>query len=123
MSSKKQESDLQRQIKYLKDRYPKYSVIKDIGSGINYKRRGFKTLLELVLSNDVEEIVVYSKDRLSRFSGDLIQDICKHYNTKLTIVSDDISGKTDEEEFAEDLISIITVFTARFYGKRKYRNS
>lgn len=119
VSSKKQEQDLQRQIKYLRSRFPKHKVIKDIGSGINYRRKGFKTLLELILSNDVEEIVVFSKDRLSRFSNELIEDICRHYGTKLTVVSNETTQKT-QEELAEDLISIVTVFTSRFYGKRKY---
>lgn len=123
VSSKKQERDLQRQIRVLKNKYPSYRIIKDIGSGINYKRKGFKTLLELILSNDVEEIVVYSKDRLSRFSMPLIEDICQHYNTKITIVSNESNNKSEQEEFAEDIISIITVFTARVYGRRKYKNS
>lgn len=46
VSSKKQENDLERQVKYLQKRYPDYEVIKDIGSGINYKRKGFRGILE-----------------------------------------------------------------------------
>ena len=69
--------------------------------------------------DDLEEIVVYSRDRLSRFNADIIEDICNHYTT-LSVVSTK-PQKSDAEELSEDIISIITVFTARYYGKRKYR--
>ena len=126
VSSKKQEQDLKRQIQFLKSKYPKHRVIKDIGSGINFKRRGFKTLLELVFKDNVEEVVVYSKDRLAKFGQELIEDIFQYHNTKLIIASDikqNDQEKTKEQELAEDIISIVTVFSARYHGKRKYKKN
>jgi predicted site-specific integrase-resolvase len=119
VSSSKQKSDLQNQIKFLKNRYPDYEIISDIGSGINFKRPGFNRILEQVFDNNVEEVVVASPDRLVRFSFDLIQSIFDRFDAKLTVINDE-SDKTYQEELAEDLFSVVTVFSARYHGKRKY---
>jgi predicted site-specific integrase-resolvase len=122
VSSKKQEQDLQRQIKFLKNKYPKHQVITDISSGINYNRKGLNSLLEQVFQSNVKEIVVFSQDRLARFGFDLIQNICTHFHTKL-IIENSKEQQTYEQELAEDLLSVVTVFTARYHGSRKYKNS
>ena len=142
VSSKKQQSDLERQIKYLQKLYPDHRVISDIGSGkiflkqifsiknkisidilffsgLNFNRKGLNNLLEAIVTGTVEEVVVAHKDRLCRFGFELIENLCKYFSTTLTIV-DDKGGKSQTDELAEDLLSIITVFTARFYGQRKY---
>ena len=119
VSSAKQQSDLERQIKFLQKLYPDYKVISDIGSGLNFKRKGFNKLLEAILTGTVKEVVVAHKDRLCRFRFQIFENLCKHFSTTLTIV-DDKDGKSQTDELAEDLLSIITVFTARFYGQRKY---
>ena len=56
------------------------------------------------------------RDRLCRFAYDLIEHIFKHHGTKITVESDDASSP--EGELAEDVLSIITVFSARMYGRR-----
>lgn len=119
VSSKKQQSDLERQIEFLQKLYPNHRVISDIGSGLNFNRKGLNNLLEAIVAGTVEEIVVAHKDRLCRFGFELIENLCKYFSTTLTIV-DNKDGKSQTNELAEDLLSIITVFTARFYGQRKY---
>jgi excisionase family DNA binding protein len=121
VSSAKQEGDLKRQIDFLQKKYPKYKVISDIGSGLNYTRKGFSRLLEGIFTGTIEEIVVAYKDRLCRFGFEIIEQLCKHFSTTITVV-DDSDSKSEESELAEDIISIITVFSARFHGRRKYRN-
>lgn len=121
VSSAKQESDLKRQIDFLQKKYPGYKVISDIGSGLNYNRKGFKRLLEGIFTGTIEEIVVAYKDRLCRFGFEIIEQFCEHFSTTITVV-DDSDTKSEESELAEDIISIITVFSARFHGRRKYRN-
>ncbi len=120
VSSSKQKRDLQKQISFLTQEYPEHKVISDVGSGISIKRKGFKTLLEQILEGNVEEIVVANKDRLSRFSFKLIQLICRKFGTRI-IVANKQKTKSDNEELADDIISIITVFTAKYYGSRKYK--
>lgn len=119
VSSKKQEADLERQIKFLQKLYPKYKVISDTGSGLNFNRKGLNYILEAVVEGSVAEIVVAYKDRLCRFGFELIENLCKYFKTTLTIVNNN-NNKSTTTELAEDLLSIITVFTARFYGQRKY---
>lgn len=119
VSSKKQEKDLKSQIKFLQEKYPKHKVLSDIGSGINTRRKKFKTLLDRLLDGNVEEIVVAHKDRLSRFNFDIIQFICKKLGTRLIVVNEE-REKEPNEELAEDLMSIVTVFSARYHGRRKY---
>ena len=122
VSSKKQENDLERQVKYLQKRYPDHEVIKDIGSGINYKRQGFRRILEQLFQNNIEEVVVTTGDRFSRFGKDLFEWIFEQHGAKLTIVNSR-KFKSSQEELAEDLMEIITVFSARYYGRRKYNNT
>ena len=118
VSSKKQKSDLDRQILFLQEKYPSFKLITDIGSGINFKRRGLKTLLDKIFTGTVKEIVVAHKDRLTRFGFELFQYICKKFNTKLTVIKKDNSSPV--QDLSEDLFSIITVFTAKYNGMRKY---
>lgn len=119
VSSAKQRADLERQIQMLQSQYPDHDVIKDIGSGINFKRFGLQRLLEGVFRGTVSEIVVAHRDRLCRFGFDLIDFICRQHNVLLK-VHDDQGFKEPTRELADDLLSIITVFTARYYGSRKY---
>jgi putative resolvase len=120
VSSKKQQLDLQRQIDFLKSKYPTHSVISDIASGINFNRKGFTSILDQLFNRNIKEVVVYSNDRLSRFANDLISHIFTHFGAKL-IIENDSNDKTPQEELAEDLLSIVSVFSARYHGSRKYK--
>ena len=119
VSSKKQENDLKRQIESLQKLYPEYKVISDTGSGLNFSRKGFCKLLEAIITGTVAEVVVAYKDRLCRFGFELFENLCKHFSTTITIINNN-NDKSSTQELAEDLLSIITVFTARFYGQRTY---
>ena len=121
VSSKKQEDDLDRQISFYKSEYPEYEVLSDIGSGINWKRKGLQTILEQCMLGRVQEIVVSHKDRLCRFGFELFEFIFEKNNVKLTLL-DDRKGESPEQELAEDIISIIHVYSCREYGKRRYKN-
>ena len=123
VSSKKQESELTHQIKFLQDAYPTFRRISDIGSGINYKRKGLQTLLDLCFKGELKEVVVAHKDRLSRLGFDLFKSIFKRFGTTLKVHdSDSDAFTTPDEELSKDLLEIITVFSARYYGRRSYSN-
>lgn len=120
VSTKQQSDNLTRQIKLLQEHTTNesYKLVTDIGSGINFRRKGFKTILDEVMHGTVEDIMVTHKDRLSRFAFDLIQQVCSFYGTTITVLESDNSTK--ESELSEDLLSIITVFTARSNGRKRY---
>ena len=119
VSSSKQKNDLQRQIDYLHEKFPNHDIISDIGSGLNFKRKGFVKILECLIEGGIKEVVVAHKDRICRFGYDLVEQLFKKFGSVLTIVESD-GIKEPINEFAEDVLSIITVFTARYYGSRKY---
>lgn len=120
VSSLKQKDDLERQRRYVTEymiaKGYSFEIITDIGSGINYCKKGLNDLIELIINNEVEKIVILYKDRLIRFGYELIENICNHYNTKIEIIDNTI--KTEDQELVEDLIQIVTVFSCRLQGKR-----
>ena len=120
VSSHKQKDDLERQIENVKTyMYAKgyqFEIITDIGSGINYNKKGLNQLIDMVTNSEVEKIVVLYKDRLIRFGYELIENLCKKFGTTIEII--DNTEKTDEQELVEDLVQIVTVFSCRFQGKR-----
>lgn len=117
VSSAKQKEDLERQIETLKKAYPSHSVIKDVGSGVNFKRQGLRSLLDRVYEGMVQEIVVLHKDRLSRFAAGLLEYIFEKSGVRLVVHSpnQDLSGFSD---LADDLLAITTFFVASHNGKR-----
>jgi predicted site-specific integrase-resolvase len=123
VSSRKQSDDLERQIEFIKSQKPEYNIsyklISDIGSGINFKRQGLITILDTCLQNNIGEVVIAHKDRLSRFGFDLIKLIIEKAGGKITIINDE-RNKSTEQELAEDLLSIIHIYSCRQMGKRKY---
>lgn len=120
VSSAKQKDDLERQIEnvkaYLLAQGKPFEIIEDIGSGINYNKKGLLELLQKVIDRKVEKILVLHKDRLLRFGYELFENIVKSYNTSIEVI--DNTDKTEQQELVEDLIQIITVFSCRFQGKR-----
>jgi len=120
VSSNKQKDDLKQQSEYLQSRYPGHRIIQDIGSGLNNKRRGLCSLLELSMQGKVEEVVVTNKDRLSRFGFELFEFIIKRNGGKIVVLNES-TIKSPDEELIKDLLSIIHVFSCRLYGLRKYK--
>ena len=124
VSSKKQSGDLKRQEDYLKLKYPNAILKSDIGSGINYKRTNFKAILQSLFKGDIKEVVVAHKDRFTRFSFEFFEWLFTEFGAVLTSLESEehAEGETGNE-LTDDLMEIITVFTARYYGSRKYKET
>lgn len=120
VSSHKQKDDLDRQIQnmetYLLAQGRPFEIITDIGSGINYNKRGLKELVKLITQNEVDKVVILYKDRLLRFGYEIIEYIASLYNCEIEII--DNTEKTEQQELVEDMIQIITVFSCKLQGKR-----
>lgn len=123
VSSQKQKDDLERQIEnmnmYLLAQGKPYEIISDIGSGINYKRKGLEKMIKQITLGEVDKVVVLYKDRLVRFGCELIEYIASLYHFDIEMV--DTSKKSEQAELVEDLIQIITVFNCRLQGKRAHK--
>ena len=120
VSSKKQVDDLKRQEDFLREKFPDYQLVTDIGSGVNWKRKGLKTLLDQSNEGLLDEVVVAHRDRLCRFAFELIEYIFKSNGTKLVVLSEE-SNKSSEQELAEDLLSIVHIYSCRNMGRRRYK--
>lgn len=118
VSSDHQKEDLDRQIELLHKSYPEAQIIHDIGSGLNYERKGFETLLEQIHTGTVKQVVVTYKDRVCRFGFELFEWILKKSNTELLVLNPSSEDKSGPQELADDLLSITTFFVARNNGLR-----
>jgi predicted site-specific integrase-resolvase len=126
VSSEHQRADLDRQVAFLKQHYPEHELYSDVGSGLNFKRLRFVALLDAVHAGTVAEVVVTDKDRLCRFGSELLQWLFDKADTKLVVHSDGVAADAGEpdrhHELADDILSIVTFFTARSNGQRSARN-
>ena len=120
VSSPKQKDDLERQVEnlrtYLYAQGQPFEIIIDVGSGINYKKKGLQDLIRRIESNQAEKVVILYKDRLLRFGFELIETIAAIHGCKIEIV--DTTQKSEQQELVEDLVQIITVFSCKLQGKR-----
>ena len=96
-------------------------LIKDIGSGMNYKKRGLNKLIEKILNNEISRLVITDKDRLLRFGSELIFSLCSYHQIEIVIINRK-PVISEEEELVQDVLEIIQVFSARLYGRRAHRN-
>lgn len=125
VSSHEQKDDLERQIQVLElfsaQNGWQIEIIKDLGSGLNYSKKGLKRLITLITNNQVERLVLTHKDRLLRFGSELIFSLCEIFGTEVVIINR-TEDASFEEDLANDVLEIITVFSARLYGSRSHKN-
>ena len=121
VSSMSQKNDLERQKIYMQKRYPGYLLIEDIGSGLNFNRRGLRKIIKYAISGKIEELVVAYKDRLARFGFELIEDLIKEYSNGRIIILNKNKDLEPEEELVKDMLQIMNIFTAKMNGLRKYK--
>ena len=125
VSSHDQKDDLERQRAaleaYCAAKGWRTEIINDIGSGMNYRKEGLQQLLELILRRRVKRLVVTHKDRLLRFGADLVFTLCELQGIEIVIIHKG-DQPSFEEELAQDVLEIITVFSARLYGSRSEKH-
>ena len=92
-------------------------TIKDLGSGMNYRKKGLQKLLEMILRRKIRRLVITHKDRLLRFGSELVFALCEIQGVEIVIIHKG-EQPSFEEELAQDVLEIITVFSARLYGAR-----
>lgn len=125
VSNHDQKQDLERQslvlAAYCEQHKYNYLLIQDLGSGLNYKKKGLRKLLTLILNEEIERLIITNKDRLLRFGSELVFSLCEHFAVEV-IVLNKKEDSSYEEDLAKDVLEIITVFSARLYGSRSHRN-
>jgi predicted site-specific integrase-resolvase len=125
VSSHDQKEDLIRQGKvlelYCAAKGWNFELVTDLGSGMNYRKKGLKSLIDQILESKVERLVLTHKDRLLRFGAELIFSLCEAKNVEVILIHQG-EQPTFEEELSKDVLEIITVFSARLYGARSRKN-
>ncbi|MBD2554068.1 IS607 family transposase [Limnothrix sp. FACHB-708] len=121
VSSAKQRDDLARQVQFMRDRYPEAEIIQDIGSGLNFKRKGLQSLLVRLMRGDQLQIVVACRDRLCRFGFELFEFMVQQNGGELVVL--DQSVHCPESELTADLLAILHLFSRRMPGLRSYRKA
>ena len=121
VSNQNQKDDLKNQVEFLKTYanakgYIISSIITDIGSGLDYNRKGFNSIL---YSEKKQKILISYKDRFVRFGYSWFDNFLKSKGSEIIVVNN--QTLSPQQELVEDLISIIQIFSCRIYGLRKYK--
>jgi predicted site-specific integrase-resolvase len=125
VSSHDQKADLDRQVALLEAFCAangwRYEVIRDLGSGLNYHKRGLRELIRRICTGQVGRLVIAHKDHLLRFGSEPVSSLCEHFGTEVVIINASEEASFEEEP-VQDVLEIITVFSARLYGSRSRKN-
>ncbi len=125
VSSAGQKDDLlvqeQKLIDYCKNKkFDDVEIIKEVGSGLNYNKKGFKKLIQLIIQQKIKRLVINYNDRLLRFGHEIVFHLCSFYGVEVIVLE-----HTDKDfylQLTEDIVSLMNVFCGKLYGKRSHSN-
>ena len=120
VSTRPQKADLDRQVERLSALYPGAIVVKEVGGGLNLRRKGLVTLLGRVLRGDIAVIVVAHKDRLARFGFDIIEWLCEQFDCQIVVLNQ--VSLSPQAELVQDIVAILHSFSSRLYSIRRLEN-
>ncbi|GCF07313.1 IS607 family transposase [Dictyobacter arantiisoli] len=126
VSSPAQKKDLVIQMQALRAYCLDHSIavdqwIEDVGSALNYKRKGFNSIIEQIELGQVRQLIIAYQDRFVRFGYDWFEAFCQRHGTDIVVINDETFSP--EEELVRDVIAIVTVFSARLHGLRSHKNA
>lgn len=124
VSSSNQKQDLENQIQTVSSFMAANGitvddVFSDISSGMNLDRKNFKVMLDQVLEHKIDTIYVTYKDRLTRVSFEMISKLIEANGTRIVVISDLDNPKTNEQEFLEEVVTLIHSYSMKMYSKRR----
>ncbi len=97
-------------------------ILKEVGSGLNDKRKKLIELIDLVCDDQVRNVYITYKDRLTRFGFNYLEEMFKKHDVKIIVVKDKKEEKDVKEELVEDMMSLIASFSGKLYGMRSKTN-
>jgi predicted site-specific integrase-resolvase len=105
----------------MRDKYPENEIIYDIGSGLNYNRKGLRRIIDMAINGEINELVIAYKDRLTRFGYEIIEYLIEKYSGGKIKIINKKEEETPTEEITKDIIAIMNVYVAKINGLRKYK--
>lgn len=121
----KKNGDLDRQAMFLIDKIDNLInplILREVGSGLNDKRTQLQKLLKMAASNEVRNVYVTYKDRLTRFGYHYLETMFLAHNVNIIVVKDENADKSVQEELVEDMMSLIAGFSGKLYDMRSRKN-
>lgn len=124
VSTSKQKNDLENQKDTLKAFCAKNGIViseiyQDIGSGINFDRLGFSKLLDDVINHKVNKVFITCKDRLSRISFALFENLFNEFDCKIVVLNEINDEKILEKEIFKEIVDLIHSFSMKMYSQRR----
>ena len=128
VSTYKQKNDLENQIHNILNFTSSKNItinqiFKEVASGIDLERKEFLKILDLVKQNKVNRIFITYKDRLTRLSFPIIEQLFNSFGTTIIIINSPTQSGLleDENEILEDIISLIHILSTKMYSNRRIR--
>ena len=95
--------------------------VEDVGSALNYKRKGFNQVIGDIELGHVKRLIIGYEDRFVRFGYDWFEAFCERHGTEIVVTNGE--SFSPEQELVKDLLAIVTVFSARLHGLRSLKNA
>lgn len=115
-NEQKIKGDLDRQVSFLvqsvKD-LKNPTILTEVGSSLNDKRKKLDQLLDMVLQDKVDRIFVTYQDRLTRFGFHYLEKVCNYHNVKIIVVKDASEEESVQKELTEDIMALIAFFSGK----------
>ena len=125
VSSQDQKEDLKRQIAVLESYCGShgwtFEILQDLGSGLNYNNKGLRKLIQEICLGKIQRLVITHKDRLLRLGSEIIFSLCEQFGTEVVMLNSSEDASL-EDDLSQDVLEIITVFSARLYGSQNLKN-
>jgi len=118
----KKKGDLERQngrvlVYCAKQEYYVVKSFEEVASGMRDTRTKLKQLFQLVSENEIDKVVIEHKDRLTRFNFEFLTQFFASHNVEIEWIGQ-VLGKSYEQELVEDMLSLMSSFSNKIYGKR-----
>lgn len=122
----KQKGDLERQsgriLAYcVKKGYHVVASYEEVGSGMSDTRPKLKQLFRLIEGKEIAKVIIEHKDRLTRFNYNFLAEYFTSYGVAVEWL-EDVLGKSYEQELVEDMLTLMSSFSNKIYGKRSAEN-
>lgn len=124
-NGQKTKGDLDRQAMFLMENCHDLInpvILKEVGSGLNDKRKKIQELIRMVENNEVNRVFVTYRDRLTRFGFHYLETMFKSHGVEIVVVKDQEKEKSVQEELVEDMMALIASFSGKLYGLRSKKN-
>ena len=122
VSSTNHKEDLDKQKKLMTEKYPDYTIIEDIGSGLDLNKNGINKIIHLAIAGKINELVIAYRDRLTRFGYELVEELITKYSKGKIIVLSENDKLEPDEELVKDVMTIMNGYITKMAGLRKYKN-